>query len=80
MNVLTMEMSVHIDNQPFKVIILYKQRGQKHAVKFTAMRELGEIKGKPGLLSCNTIVRTSQWNATSCPSHCSGHLQDTDLK
>jgi len=27
LNVLTMEMSVHIDNQPFKVI--YKQQGQK---------------------------------------------------
>jgi len=27
LSVLTMEMSVHIDNQPFKVI--YKQQGQK---------------------------------------------------
>ena len=36
-------------------------------MKFTAMRYLGKIRGKPGLLSCSTIVRTSHWNATLLP-------------
>ena len=31
------------------------------------MRYLGKIRGKPGLLSCSTIVRTSHWNATLLP-------------
>jgi len=37
------------------------------AVKFTAVRYLGKIRGKPGLLSCSTIVRTSHSNATLLP-------------
>ena len=31
------------------------------------MRYLGKIRGKPGLLSCSTIMRTSHWNATLLP-------------
>ena len=42
------------------------QQGQK-AVKFIAMRYHGKIRGKPGLLSCSTITRTSHWNATLLP-------------
>ena len=40
MNVLTMKMSVYIDIQPFKVIA-----ARSKAVKFTAMRYLGKIRG-----------------------------------
>ena len=29
LSVLTMEMSVHIDNQPFIIKVIYKQQGQK---------------------------------------------------
>jgi len=62
-----MEMSVHIDNQLFKVIII--QAARSRAVKIIAMRYLGKIRGKTGLLSCSTIVRmlTSHWNATLLP-------------
>jgi len=67
-----------IDNQPFKVI--YKRRYK--AVKFTATRYLGKIRGKPGLLSCSTIVRMSHWNANHHTVNgsglSSGHIQDTD--
>ena len=31
------------------------------------MRYLGKIRGKPGLLSCSTIVKTSHWTATLLP-------------
>ena len=31
------------------------------------MRYPGKIRGKPGLLPCSTIVRTSHWNATLLP-------------
>jgi len=55
---------IAIINQPLE--ITYKQQGQK-AVKFTAMRYLGKIRGKPGLFSCSTIVRTSHWNDTLLP-------------
>jgi len=43
-----MEISVHIDNQPFKVI--NKQPARSKAVKIIAMRYLGKIKieGKQG--------------------------------
>jgi len=38
-------------------------------VKIIAVRYLGKIRGKTGLLSCSTIVRTStsHWNATLLP-------------
>ena len=31
------------------------------------MRYFSKIRGKPGLLSCSTIVRTSHWNTTLLP-------------
>ena len=53
-----MEMSVHIDNQPFKVI--HKQQRQKQ----WSLQPWGILVRSEGLLSCSTIMRTSHWNAT----------------
>jgi len=48
-------------------LMLYNMAARSKAVKFIAMRYLGKIRGKPGLLSCSTIVRASHWNATLLP-------------